>query len=68
VRVYIAEDHLDYVTGQWLDTGDTTAMVLHDFNGNGLSDLIVEVAPGIEQVIDVGDILHQRSNRLLTRG
>jgi RHS repeat-associated protein len=56
VRVYIAEDHLDYVTGQWLDTGDTTAMVLHDFNGNGLSDLIVEVAPGIEQVIDVGDI------------
>jgi RHS repeat-associated protein len=104
VRVYIAEDHLDYVTGQWLDTGDTSAMVLHDFNGNGLSDLItinrfgtvqffknmagtglvevgspiqahgagplkvldvlhnhqrdliVEVAPGIEQVIDVGDI------------
>jgi RHS repeat-associated protein len=104
VRVYIAEDYMDYVTGQWLDTGDTTAMVLHDFNGNGLSDLItinrfgtiqffknmagtglvevgspiqahgagplkvldvlhnhqrdliVEVAPGIEQVIDVGDI------------
>jgi RHS repeat-associated protein len=104
VRVYNAEDHMDYVTGQWLDTGDTTAMALHDFNGNGLSDLItinrfgtvqffknmagtglvevgspiqahgagplkvmdvlhnhqrdliVEVAPGIEQVIDVGDI------------
>ena len=27
--------------GLELDTGDTTAMLLHDFNGNGLSDLVV---------------------------